>query len=92
MRLGLLAVLFVDIHVEVFDFTVDDVIMELYFTVNIYSGCSTFRHVYNSYVRICLADPEKTNKSFAVSTVYARYPLDQKIKTRALVFAKLTRV
>jgi stress response protein SCP2 len=55
---------------------VPETIMELYFTVNIYSGCSTFRHVYNSYVRICLADPEKTNKSFAVSTVYARYPLD----------------
>jgi len=36
MRLGLLTVLLVDIHVEVLDFTMDDVIMELYFTAKLH--------------------------------------------------------
>lgn len=67
---------------------VDRNVAELYVTVNIYSSNTSFSQVRDAYVRLCVA---KNSSNFDCGHELAKYPLDAKLNSRGLVFAKLER-
>lgn len=61
---------------------------ELFVVVNIYTDGITFKKVKDAYVRVCVA---KEAKGFDPGHVIAKYPLDESVATKGLVFTRFTR-
>jgi tellurium resistance protein TerD len=64
-------------------------VAELFITVNIYSNGKTFGDVHDAYVRLCSV--AKGGSFYQAGHTLAKYPLDGQLKTRGMVFARLTR-